>query len=235
MGLQVEDRPRLSGIAVLAGLSDAELLSIEQRCRWRRCGRGQLVIDHQAADRDLFFLVEGSVRATVYSRSGRQVTFADIDSGGCFGDLSAIDGRPRSASVVTLSEVTLASMPAELFWEVIEEQPAFAKAMLKHLAGIVRRLDERIVEFSTLGVRDRIHAELLRLARASSERQGGGVSISPVPRHQDLAARVSTNREAVSRELNQLDRDGILAKMPGKWVIRDVERLARMVGDSLDS
>ena len=126
-------------------------------------------------------------------------------------------------------------MPAELFWEVIEEQPAFAKAMLKHLAGIVRRLDERIVEFSTLGVRDRIHAELLRLARASSERQGGGVSISPVPRHQDLAARVSTNREAVSRELNQLDRDGILAKMPGKWVIRDVERLARMVGDSLDS
>lgn len=234
MGLQVEGRPRLSDIAVLAGLSGAELRSIEQRCRWRRCGPGQLVIDHQGADRDLFFLVDGTVRATVYSRSGRQITFADIGPGGCFGDLSAIDGRPRSASVVTLSEVTLASMPAELFWEVIDEQPAFAKAMLKHLAGIVRRLDERIVEFSTLGVRDRIHAELLRLARASSERQVGVVSISPVPRHQDLAARVSTNREAVARELNQLGRDGIIAKMPGKWVIRDVERLARMVGDSLD-
>lgn len=234
MSLQIDDNLRLSRIDVLRELSVDELLWIEQRCRWRRCSRGQLVIDHQASDRDIFFLIEGTVRATVYSRSGRQITFADIDAGGCFGDLSAIDGKPRSASVIALTDVILASMSPDLFWDVIQEQPAFAKAMLTHLASIVRRLDERVVEFSTLSVRDRIHAELLRLADAGSVRQGGAAAISPVPRQQDLASRVSTNREAVSRELNLLDREGILARLPGKWVIRDVERLARLVGEHRD-
>ena len=232
--MEFDSNPRLSGIDVLRELSREELLSIERRCRWRRCGRGQLVIDHQGSDRDVYFLVEGSVRATVYSQSGRQVTFADIDAGGCFGDLSAIDGRPRSASVVALTEVTLASMPPQLFWEVIVEQPAFATSMLKHLAGIVRRLDDRVVEFSTLGVQNRIHAELLRLANADTARQGAAV-ISPVPRHADIASRVSTNREAVTRELNHLARKGILARLPGRLVIQDLQRLTQMVDESRDA
>lgn len=222
--------PRLSGIAVLGELSHDELLSIERRCRWRRCARGQLVIDHLDSDRDLYFLVAGRVRATVYAQAGRQVTFADIEAGGCFGDLSAIDGRPRSASVVALTDVDLASMSPRLFRTIIQEQPSFAMAMLKHLAGIVRRLDERVVEFSTLGVRNRICAELLRLAKAELESQGA-VVISPVPRHADIASRVSTNREAVTRELNQLGRKGILAKQPGRWVIPDIRRLARLVDE----
>jgi CRP-like cAMP-binding protein len=225
---------RLSHIDVLRELSRAELVSIERRCRWRRCGRGQLVIDHQGSDRDVYFLVEGTVRATVYSHSGREVTFADIDAGGCFGDLSAIDGRPRSASVVALTDVNLASMPPQLFWEIVIEQPAFATSMLKHLAGIVRRLDDRVVEFSTLGVQNRIHAELLRLAKAGSAHQGAAV-ISPVPRHADIASRVSTNREAVTRELNHLARKGILARLPGQLVIQDLQRLARMVDESRDA
>lgn len=228
--MEFDSKPRLSGIGVLTELSREELLSIERRCRWRRCARGQLVIDHLGADRDVYFLVDGTVRATVYAQSGRQITFADIEAGGCFGDLSAIDGRPRSASVVALTDVDLASMSPQLFWAVIQEQPSFAKAMLKHLAGIVRRLDDRVVEFSTLGVRNRIYAELLRLAKAGLASQGS-VVISPAPRHADIASCVSTNREAVTRELNQLGREGLLAKLPGRWVIQDVQRLARMVDE----
>jgi CRP-like cAMP-binding protein len=228
--MEFDSNPRISRIDVLRELSRDELLSIERRCRWRRCDRGQLVIDHQGSDRDVYFLVDGTVRATVYSQSGRQITFADIEAGGCFGDLSAIDGRPRSASVVALTEVNLASMTPQLFWEVIVEQPAFATAMLRHLADIVRRLDDRVVEFSTLGVQNRIHAELLRLAHAESDDKGPAV-ISPVPRHAEIASRVSTNREAVARELNQLARRGVLAKLPGRLVIPDVQRLARMVSE----
>jgi len=226
--MEIDSIPRLAGIGVLKELSREELMSVERGCRWRRCARGQLVIDHLGSDRDIYFLVHGTVRATVYSQSGRQITFADIEAGGCFGDLSAIDGRPRSASVVALTDVDLACMSPQLFWAVLREQPAFAMAMLKHLAGIVRRLDDRVVEFSTLGVRNRIYAELLRLGKAELDQQGA-VVISPVPRHADIASRVSTNREAVTREINQLGRDGLLSKQRGRWVIEDPQRLARMV------
>lgn len=231
--MEIDSNPRLSRIEVLSELSRDEILAMERRCRWRRSSRGQLVIDHQGSDRDVYFLVAGTVRATVYSQSGRQITFADIDAGGCFGDLSAIDGRPRSASVVALTDVELAALSPQLFWAAIREQPGFARAMLKHLADIVRRLDDRVVEFSTLGVQNRIHAELLRLAKAGEALQGAAV-ISPAPRHADIASRVATNREAVTRELNQLGRKGILAKQPGKWVIPDVQRLVRLVHESRD-
>ena len=222
------ETPRLSHIEVLKDLSGQELLSIERRCRTRRYARGQQVIDHQASDRDLYFIIEGTVRVTVYAPSGRQITFADIDAGGCFGDLSAIDGRPRSASVVALCDAHLASMPPRLFWEVVTEQPAFAAAMLKRLADMVRMLDERVVELSTLGVQNRIHAELLRLAHADAARPGVAV-ISPIPRHADIASRIATNREAVTRELSHLTREGILARQAGRLVIRDIARLAQMI------
>lgn len=232
--MQIDRDLRLSRIDVLCGLAAAQLASLEQRCGWRRCRRGRLVIDHQGADRDIYFLIDGAVRATVYSPSGRQVTFADIGPGGCFGDLSAIDGRPRSASVVALTDTTLATMSPRLFWDLIEEEPAFAGAMLKRLAGIVRRLDDRVVEFSTLSVGSRIRAELLRLARPARGDGGPGV-ISPIPRHADIASRVATNREAVTRELALLGRRGVIAREPGRWIIRDPERLLRMVEDGGDA
>ena len=66
--MEFDSNPRLSGIGVLSELSREELLSIERRCRWRRCARGQLIIDHLDSDRDVYFLVGGRVRATVYAQ-----------------------------------------------------------------------------------------------------------------------------------------------------------------------
>jgi len=67
----------------------------------------------------------------------------------------------------------------------------------------IRELTKRVYEFSTLAVRYRIQAEVLRLANLSS-RCGNVVNISPAPTHAEIASRTSTHREAVTRELNRL-------------------------------
>ena len=100
--------------------------------------------------------------------------------------------------------------------------------MLVQLASQVRKLSNRVNEFSALDVRGRIRAELLRLARP--ERPGGpGAVISPPPTHAEIAARVACRREAVTRELNALKREGALAVRLGAIVLNDPAALAQSV------
>jgi CRP/FNR family transcriptional regulator, cyclic AMP receptor protein len=221
---------KLAGVGVLRGVPAAALATLAQRCCWRRYKPKQEIVGYREDDRDVYFIVEGTARVTIYSFSGREVAFRDLHAGDSFGEVAAIDGGPRSASVVALTEVLIARLAPAAFWELLRAHPSVAEATLKRLAGLIRRLSDRVVEFSTLGVSNRIHAELLRLAR-SHRSEGGRAVIAPAPTHAEIASRVSTHREAVSRELSELARAGLIERRNGTLLIRDLERLARMVDE----
>ena len=145
-----------------------------------------------------------------------------------FGDLAAIDGQPRSADVLALDSVLVASLSPEHFRALIADEELVRERVLQRLAGLVRLLSERVIELSTLGVQNRIHAELLRLVRLSGA-AGPQARIDPAPKHADIASQVSTYREQVTRELSLLTKQGLLAKDGNALVLLDVARLERMV------
>ena len=122
-------------------------------------------------------------------------------------------------------------MSAEMFRDLLAEVPEMAQIVMQRMVGSLRTLVERVVEFSTLGVRNRIHAELLRLARAGRIVDGTG-RISPPPTHAEIAARISTHREAVTRELKVLERSDLLERTRGAYVVKDISELERMVDDA---
>lgn len=223
----------LGGIELFADLSRAEREALARRCRWRRYTPGQQVIGHQDDTADVYFISSGRVHVTVYSPSGKEVAFRDLGRGKSFGEISAVDGAPRSAAVIAITDALLASMPAETFRSVLGEYPKVSERMMKQLAGLVRLLSDRVVEFSVLAVKNRIDAELLRLARERGV-EGNAAVLSPAPTHADIASRVATHREAVTRELNALARDGLIERQHGALVIPDVDRLARLVEKVLE-
>jgi len=223
----------LSGIEVFADLKPAERQAIAGLCRGRRYHPEQVVVSHlDGSNRDVFFIISGSVRVTIYSLSGKEISFRDETAGQMFGELSAIDGKPRSAHVLALTDSLLAFMSPGDFWKVVHKYPVIAAKILKNLTNLVRLLSERVIEFSVLGVNNRIHAELLRLAR-EDVRDDGTAIISPAPTHAEIASRVSTHREAVSRELSTLNRSGLLVKQSNALLIQDIERLEKMVNEVL--
>jgi CRP-like cAMP-binding protein len=189
---------------------------------------GQVIVARNSPDRDVHFVVSGRVRVTTFSAGGRQVTFRDEEAGEMFGDLAAIDARPRSADVLALDSVLVASLTPEEFRDLIAAEPLVRERVLQRLAGLVRLLSERVIELSTLGVQNRIHAELLRLARASAQ-EGNRIRIDPAPKHADIASQVSTYREQVTREFSALTKQGLLEKDGTGIVLTDVARLERMV------
>ena len=218
----------LSGIAVLDGLGRDELAALEKRCHWRRIRSRHQIIARDAESTDVYFVVRGSVRVVSYAPSGREISFVDIGAGGMFGELSAIDGETRSAGVMALAETMVASLSRAVFLDLATGSPAVALAMLRHLAGTLRTATGRIFDLSTLGAHNRIHAELLRLAKPGPEEQNTAV-IRPVPVHGDIASRVSTTRETVARVLGDLGRRGLVRREGDSLIVQDLRAFIGMV------
>jgi CRP-like cAMP-binding protein len=225
----------LAGIAILRGLAPAELAALARQCRWRRCGAGQTILQHGDRGRDVFFVVQGRACAMYHSANGREVRFGDLQAGDVFGEFAAIDGAPHMADVVCVTETLLAIMPQSLFREVLLRHESACDAVLRRLTRIARSMSQRVIEFSTLPVRGRVHAELLRLAQiAGTDRRSRVAVIAPAPTHADMASRISTHREAVSRELASLSRTGLIERRGNDLVLRDIAALAGMVEETLE-
>lgn len=221
---------KLEGIDIFAGVTPGDLEILAKKFRWKQYRAGQQIISHLDESTDVYLVIEGKVRVIVYSPAGKEVTFRDVDAGDCFGELAAIDDLPRSATVAALTDSLIAYMSAEIFWEILRTHSDVAALVMKKLANLVRSLSERVFEFSALAVRNRVHAELLRLARHHMIDENSAL-IRPAPTHAELASRISTHREAVTRELSNLSKDGLVERQAGALAIHDVERLARMVQD----
>lgn len=218
----------LSAVKLLAELPAKEVARLEQACRWKRYPPHDQIIDRQSDSRDIFFVLEGRVRVVNYSLSGREVTLDDMGPGSYFGELAAIDGQPRSASVMSLSDCLVASLPAEQFLQLCATHPKIARAVMTRLAAIVRTSTDRIMDLSTLAANNRVHADLLRQARTNLK-GNNRAEITPIPIHGDMASRVSTTRETVTRVMNDLARQGIVERKKTVLVIHDVERLQHIV------
>ena len=214
----------LRSVELLHGLPTQRLDEISRQCAWRRFEAGQTLIAREQDDRDLLLVVAGAVRVTSYSRGGRETSFRDLHAGTSFGELSALDGQPRSADVIALSPGLLASLPPAAFRQLLQQEWTVNERVLLQLAALARSLIDRVLDLSTLSVQQRVCLELLRLAQrpAGTGNQG---RIEPAPKHADLAHLVSSYREQVTRELSALSRAGVLAREQGALVVRDMDRL----------
>jgi len=223
----------LRKIELLAGLAPERLDAIARQCAWRSHEKNQAIISRDADDGSVYFLVAGRVRVTTYSSGGREVNFRDVEAGTMFGELAAIDESPRSADVIALDSALTASLPPAGFRQLLREEPLLAERVLKRLAGLVRLLTDRVVDLSTHGVPTRIHSELLRLAREAGV-AANRARLAPPPKHSDIASRVSTYREQVTRELSALTKAGILAKEKEALLVSDVARLEQLIAQAGD-
>ncbi|MCP4709324.1 MAG: Crp/Fnr family transcriptional regulator [Planctomycetes bacterium] len=218
----------LRGVDLFSSLGKEELAAVEKHCRWRRFAPHQQIIDRESSSRDVIFIDIGKVRIVNYSFSGRGIILDELDAGGFFGELSAIDSQPRSARVISIADSLIASLPQKYFLITLEEHPKLALNVMTHLSQLLRGATQRIMDLSTLGANNRVHADLLRHAGEISDTTKTAI-LDPIPIHNDIASRVSTTRETVARVMNDLARRGIVEKKGNSLLIKDVQRLRDMV------
>ncbi len=180
---------------------------------------------------DVYFIREGAVRVALATPGGQEIIFTDLGVGDRFGEMAAIDGQRRSASIVALVRTRLLVVPAALFLREMLDSPEASHGLLAWFSALLREKDRRILELVALPVRLRLAAELLRLARTRGTR--GGQSISPPPTHHELAGRIGTRREVVSRELSALAAEGLVETDRRAIRVLDPTRLRALVQSGL--
>lgn len=218
----------LAGIELLSEITPERMSELERLARWRRCRAKELVFDMQSSGTEVYFIVEGALQVVNYSPAGREVSFALVPAGGYVGEMSAIDSKLRSATVVAVEGTVLASISSQTFKSLLLDYPKIALVVLQYLAAMVRDADARIMDLSTLSAINRIQSDLLRLAVIDEDDDNMAI-ISPILTHSDIAARTSTARETVSRVMSNLSRIRIIEREKNALRVLDVKRLSDMI------
>ncbi|MGQ0662220.1 MAG: Crp/Fnr family transcriptional regulator [Pseudomonadota bacterium] len=220
----------LAGIKILEGLTPAEIRELDTKCVWRRFAADAVIVDRNDATSEMFYLIGGKARVVHRVDDGRKVeeiTFATLTPGAMFGEIAAIDGHGRSASVVANEDCVVATMSAADFKGLLATHGIVGVRVLERFASIIRLLDNRVTDLSLLTPDQRIYHEVMRLARPESEPDGVWV-VDELPGHQELADWSNTTRETVAYAIGSLLRRGIVERKHKRLYIRDPKMLRSM-------
>ena len=198
--------------------------SVLATLRRRKFNKGQVIIHHLSEENDVFFLLSGRALAFLTAIDGTELAFDEIPRGSYFGELAAIDGGPRSASVCALTDVEVVQVSSEEFLQMIETYPEFALALLRDFTTSVRSLSNRNFELATKPVSQRVKSLIVREALERDQLVAGGV-IKPALTHAEIARRIGARREAVSRSLSEMVNQGMIETRRQTIIINSPEDL----------
>jgi CRP/FNR family transcriptional regulator, cyclic AMP receptor protein len=194
--------PRSGGF--WANLSSSDAVVLPERSMRRSFARGQaLLFEGQVADR-ILILRAGRVKVTSTIASGREVVLAFLGPGELLGELAAIDGEPRSASVVAVEPVEVLALTPDDFSAFLVQHPSAALSLLRVLSGRLREADSKRIEFAAHDTLGRVAARLLELCDRFGEQHDREIEIALPLTQEELAGWAGASLEAVARALQTM-------------------------------
>ena len=209
----------LRNVSLFESLDQQELEALSDVTFTRTFSKDNVIILAEEEGDTLFILKKGQVKVSIVSEDGREVILSLLGPGSVFGELSLLDGKPRSANVVATEETDLLMLRRADFLQLIYKTPQIATALLAELATRMRKTDRQIEGLALLDVTSRISDTLLQLATEQGAETADGVTIESRPTHQELANMSGTTRETVSRVLKRLEGQGYINRNGRKITI----------------
>jgi CRP-like cAMP-binding protein len=169
---------------------------------------------------------EGLLKVSMMSRSGTERILAFMGPSSIVGELSMIDGRPRSAAVVAVRDSALSFLSRPAFEAFAQKRPEIYKSLVTLLATRLRETDTVIAAGSFLPLKGRVASTLLELADHFGHDVGSGrVVIRQKIGQSDIAAMAGIARENVSRILNDWKRRKLVSRLSGYYCLENKAQL----------
>ena len=200
----------LLNVPLFRGLSSEEIEALAKNTTSRQFGRGSTIILAEQEGDAFFIIQKGRVKVSVSREGGKEVILSFLGEGQVFGELSLLDGKPRSADVTAIEVTELIMLRRPDFLRLITEKPSIVIGLLKELASRLRKVDYKIAGLALLDATNRVSKTLLQLAAEGGERDDRGVLVKNRPTHQQLAQMSGTTRETATRVLKQLEEQGYI-------------------------
>ncbi len=216
----------LRNVSVFRELEQHALEELSGLCRARLC-RPHEVLVRQGDEGDCIHIINtGFLKVCVAGPSGSSTTLCVMGPGEILGELSLLDGGPRSATVTAVTRADLLTLDRGPFLRLLEQRPRVSIKIMEVLASRVRRLSERSEDLTGMRVGSRLAKQLLMLAESHAHKIGPtrlrlGVKLS----QRELGELCGATRESVNKNMSALRDVGVVADESGYVVITNLEML----------
>jgi CRP/FNR family transcriptional regulator, cyclic AMP receptor protein len=188
----------LENVSLFAQIPPHFLAQLEKLSVSRKYPKNTVLVTEGDDSTHLYVIRKGTASAYLNNEDGRQVNLNYMHDGDYFGELSLIDGKPRSASVITITDCEIILVSKTHFHELLGQYPEFAMVLLTELTRRVRELTDSVKDMALLDVYGRVSSALEKLSDENKRIH------NPKVTHQDIANMVGSSREMVSRIMKQL-------------------------------
>ena len=214
----------LKGVELFSELSEEQIGMLANLVVSQNFNRDEtVVLEGDDSVQALYLIASGSVQVYMTGVDGRETILSFLERGDFFGEMSLIDGEPRSASVRTVTEAQMLIIHRESFLKLIRQSPEIAMGLLSELSKRLRKANRQIGSLSTMSVSGRVAGTLLNLMEERGVRihTDNGSMVTVIhnrPTQQQLADMSGTTRETVSRICSLLVKTNAIA-MTGKDIV----------------
>jgi CRP/FNR family cyclic AMP-dependent transcriptional regulator len=211
-------------VPLFAKMKDTEVSQIADQCVRRECVKDQVILVEEEVGQTLFIILKGTVKVTRTSDEGKEVIITILKAGDFFGEMSLLDGKGRSATVVAMDEAELLTLRRSEFLLLIEKFPQISIELLKVLAHRIRNADIQIENLTLQDAVGRIGATLIHVAEQTGYRRGESMIVQKLPVQQDLANMAGTARETISRVMAMFEAKGLIEREGHRVVFPNFEK-----------
>jgi len=224
----------LSQVRLFSAANPETLEWLSGHCHLKEYAKHQDVLRKGDTTTDLLFLLQGRLMVLDVAQNGQEVALHIVQPGDCFGELSALDGKPRAASLKTMENSLIGNLSREGFLALLDRAPSVSKMLLERFAAVIRANNQQRVILSINNVQRRVAALLLNHSKQNEGAQPNPgttnmLVIQRLPTQQELAAMANTSRESVSRVINALIEQGLIVKEGRELRIPDPAALQKMI------
>ena len=203
------DMTVFSEFPILRDLDPGDIDRLDLRFREAGFGAGQIILDREDHARDVYFVQSGRLLAVYWTEDGKELVFGRIQAGAYLGEIAALDDGDRSLAVYAQTDARVLVMEQASFLALIDQVPAFRQKVTRDLVARIRSLTKRNFEVLAFNVDMRVRSYLARLALEAGVFHTDGL-LTGAPTHAEIANTIGANREAVSRAMSALNRDGVV-------------------------
>ncbi len=205
----------LRNVHVFKNFSEVHLKRITGDFALLNVNKNEKVVLQSDDSTDLYIVLEGRVKVSFMNPEGNEFILTAFRQGDFFGEMSLIDGKPRSASVTAEEKTLLGVLKRERFFREINDHPVIAVDLLTSLVERLRKADEMIESLAFLDVRERLIKFLVDITDREGRPDGAGFNRIDKRTHRDMASSIGSSREAVSKVLKVLANEKLVDERSG--------------------
>ena len=202
------EREFLKSVPLFSLLGEASLDAILRLTRRKRFRKDEIIFHEKEMGDSLFVILHGRVKVAIFGDDGKEVTLSVLSEGDFFGEMSVLDLEPRSATVIAQADCEVLSLQRDDFLRSLEHDPGMSKSLIQVLADRLRKANHQISTLALLDVYGRVARVIQELAEEEGKRLKDGRVVVRRPTHMDIAHRIGSSRETVTRMMRDLEENG---------------------------